>query len=180
MEEHVRGGIKKCDTTKEYLATISEKYQKSQKVETGKILSTFTTMKHDGTGSVREQMVDMANKLTSLQISINDEFIVHMALNSLTPEYEQIKVSYHTQKDKWSVNELISICCEQEDMLKKGKTMAVNLVDIVNRKKAGGSKKYGNHKFGGSKGGSTSKMNIDVEYCWCDDTRKEGKTKRDE
>lgn len=36
MEEHVRGGIKKCDTTKEYLAAISEKYQKSQKVETGK------------------------------------------------------------------------------------------------------------------------------------------------
>ncbi|CAL2265534.1 unnamed protein product [Prunus armeniaca] len=143
MEEHVRGGIKKCDTAKEYLAVISEKYQKSQKVETGNFLSTFTTMKHGGTGSVREhllKMVDVANKLTSLQIPINDEFIVHMALNSLTPEYEQIKVSYHTQKDKWSVNELISICCEQEDRLKKGKTMVVSLVDTFNSKKVGGPK----------------------------------------
>ncbi|KAI5314255.1 hypothetical protein L3X38_043431 [Prunus dulcis] len=158
MEEHVRGGIKKCDTAKDFLAAISEKYQKSQKVETGNFLSTFTTMKHDGIGSVREhllKMVDVANKLTSLEIPINDEFIVHMALNSLTPEYEKIKVSYHTQKDKWSVNELISICCEQEDRLKKGKIVAINLVDIVNGKKAGGPKKNGNQKIGGSKGGST-------------------------
>lgn len=27
---------------------------------------------------------------------------------------------------------------------------------------------------------SVDTMNIDVEYCWCDDTRKEGKTKQDE
>lgn len=58
--------------------------------------------KHDGLGSVCEhllKLVNMANKLNALDIGIIDHFLVHMALYSLSNDYEQLKVSYNTQKE---------------------------------------------------------------------------------
>lgn len=114
MEEHVRGVIPSCDLAKVYLDKIEEKFKRSDKAETGVLLSTLINTKHDGSGSVREhllKLVNVANKLNTIDIGITDRFLVHMALYSLSTDYEQLKVSYNTQNESWSVNELISICC---------------------------------------------------------------------
>ncbi|KAM1946344.1 hypothetical protein ACFX13_001210 [Malus domestica] len=88
-------------------------------------------MKFDGTRSVREhilRMVDLSLKLKDLEVPITDQFLVHMALNSLPAKYGQLKVSYNTQKDKWGINELILMCAQEDDRLKTDKTTEVNLV----------------------------------------------------
>ena len=39
-----------------------------------------------------------------------ESFLVHFILNTLLPEYGLFKISYNTRKDKWSINELMTMC----------------------------------------------------------------------
>lgn len=102
MEEHIKGGIPTCDLAKDYLARIKEKFKRSDKDEIGGYLSTLINSKHDGTSSVREhllKLVNISNKLNALEVGITYHFLVHMALYSLSSDYDQIKVNYNTQKE---------------------------------------------------------------------------------
>ena len=58
-----------------------------------------------------------------------------------------MKSNYNTQKESWSVNELISICVQEEDRIKKGKSIGVNLVSKTQFKKKFG---YRSNQFGAS------------------------------
>lgn len=102
INETVRGGIPKCDNAKELLDTIANNFKESGKAETGSQLTKLTSMKYDGSWSVREHMLKISNialKLKDLEVPMTDEFLVHMALNSLPAQYGQLKV--------WSVESLI-------------------------------------------------------------------------
>ncbi|KAM2594083.1 hypothetical protein TB1_043157 [Malus domestica] len=95
----------------------------SEKVETGTLMNTFITTKYLG-GDVREHilsMVDAAAKLNALNIKIDDPFLVHLTLNSLSPEYSQLKSTYIAQKQKWDLNELIAICVHEEQNIRQDK-----------------------------------------------------------
>jgi len=46
-----------------------------------------------------------------------DSFLVHYTLNTLPPLYEPFKISYNTHK-KWSINELLTTCVQEEERLK--------------------------------------------------------------
>ncbi|KAM1084178.1 hypothetical protein ACFX19_022894 [Malus domestica] len=99
MEEHIRGGIPSCDLDKDYMARIEEKFKRSNKAEIGAYLTALINTKHDGLISVREhllKLVNISNKLNALKIGITDQFLVHMALYSLSGDYDQIKVNYNT------------------------------------------------------------------------------------
>ena len=53
-------------------------------------------------------------------------------------QYEQFIVSYNTRKDKWTLNELISHCVQEEDMLKRDKTESAHVATtskVNNRKR---------------------------------------------
>ena len=58
-----------------------------------------------------------------------------MALNSLPSKYGQLKVSYNTQKVKWGIDELITMCAQEEDRLKSDKSVDVNFVQGEKRKR---------------------------------------------
>ncbi|XP_068339146.1 uncharacterized protein [Pyrus communis] len=99
MAPSVKRGVPKQDNTKDFLAAVGEKFKESNKAETGTFLTQITSMKFDGEGSVREhilKMVDLAQKLKDLEVPMTDQFLVHMALNSLPSKYGQLKVSYNT------------------------------------------------------------------------------------
>lgn len=49
-------------------------------------------------------------KLKSLDIDLNENFIVSHALNCLAVEFTQIKIAYNSFGDKWTVNNLITKC----------------------------------------------------------------------
>ena len=56
------------------------------------------------------RLESITSKLKSLDIPIPIAFIVHQALNCLPAQISQLKTTYNEQRDKWNVNELISVC----------------------------------------------------------------------
>ncbi|RDX71743.1 hypothetical protein CR513_48862, partial [Mucuna pruriens] len=67
--------------------------------------------------------------------SISKNFLVHLVLISLPAHFGQFKVSYNTQKDKWSLNELISHCVQEEERLQRDKTESAYFVSTSQNNK---------------------------------------------
>ena len=63
------------------------------------------------------KMSNLASKLKALKIELGEELLVHLVLISLIVHFRQFKVSYDTQKDKWSINELIYHYVQEEERL---------------------------------------------------------------
>ena len=60
---------------------------------------------------------------------------MHLVLISLPTQFSQLIVSYNTQKDKWTLNELISHCVQEEEKIKKDKTKSNHLALTSQKKK---------------------------------------------
>lgn len=100
-----------------YFNSIADKYKMSDKAEIGNLMNKLVKMKFNGHGNIREyimQGIDTAGKLKDLNVIIEDSFLVHLLLNSLLDPYSHLMSLYNTQKEKWSLNELISICVQEE------------------------------------------------------------------
>ncbi|XP_020105304.1 uncharacterized protein LOC109721903 [Ananas comosus] len=94
-------------------------------------MNKLSSMKYSGNGSIREhimEMRDIAAQLTALEVTISDSFLVHFILNSLPSEYVQFQISYNTHRDKWSINELLTMCVQEEGRLIQEKQNAVNFI----------------------------------------------------
>ncbi|KAM1500541.1 hypothetical protein ACFX10_023083 [Malus domestica] len=134
MTNSVKGGIPKSDNAKEFFDAVGGKFKESEKAETRNFLTKLTSKKFDGVGCVRERilkMSDIAQKLKDLEVPMTDQFLVHMALNSLPSQYDQSKVSYNTQKASWSIDELISMCAQEEVRLKGDKIEVANMIQTA-------------------------------------------------
>ncbi|KAJ0837161.1 hypothetical protein HanRHA438_Chr16g0775091 [Helianthus annuus] len=86
--------------------------------------------KYKGTSDVREHIMMMSNlahKLKGLDMEIRDGFLVHFIMTSLLACFNAFKINYNTQKDKWSMSELIAMC-EQEDERLKTRTTRSSLL----------------------------------------------------
>ncbi|RXH72091.1 hypothetical protein DVH24_025592 [Malus domestica] len=105
MSYIVPGGIPSCDNAKKFLNTIEQNVRESKKAETGNLLSRLNLSRvdmmmsstYDGNVIVREHilmMLDMAYKLKYLDISIPDSCSIHIALNSISPRFGQLKTAY--------------------------------------------------------------------------------------
>lgn len=102
-------------------------------------MTKLTNMNYDGNGNVREhimKLTDIASKLKSLDVVISDSFLVQLAISSLPKEFGQLKVTYNSSREKWSLNELISICAQEEERLKREKGETVNFVNHGNGNQA--------------------------------------------
>ncbi|KAL4302401.1 hypothetical protein GQ457_10G005890 [Hibiscus cannabinus] len=62
-------------------------------------------------------MRDLAARLKALEVEMSDSFLVHYILNTLPPQYGPFKISYNTHKDKWSIDELLIMCDQEEGRL---------------------------------------------------------------
>ena len=49
---------------------------------------------------------------------MSESFLVHFILNTLPQQYGPFKISYSTHKNKWSINELLTMCVQEEGRLK--------------------------------------------------------------
>ena len=56
-------------------------------------------------------------KLKTLEVEMSETFLVHYILNTLPSAYRPFKISYNTHKDKWSINELLNMCVQEEGRL---------------------------------------------------------------
>lgn len=121
----VRGGIPVCEKANDFLEAVSAKFKVSENAKMGNLMTTLTSLKFNRKTSVREhilKLVDTAAKLKDLKMPLDDSFVVHMALLSLPKSFEQLKISYNTQKEKWIIDEMIFICVQEENRLSKTKS----------------------------------------------------------
>ena len=66
---------------------------------------------------------------------MSDTFLVHYILNTLPQQYSPFKIFYNTHKDKWSINELLTICVQEEGRLMMEEGKKVNLTTFRKKRK---------------------------------------------
>ena len=148
MKSHVskgiRGSILECTKAKTFLKAVEEQFVSFNKALASTLMKKLSSKSFDNSRSVRDhimEMRDMAAQLKSLKIDISESLLVHFILNSLPSEYVPFKISYNTHKDKWSVNELLTMCVQEEERLKhekpKGVHMAIRSIHAKERTKKG-------------------------------------------
>ena len=54
-------------------------------------------------------------QLKKLEVDMSKSFLVHFILNTLPSEYGLFKISYNTHKDKWYINELVTMYVQEEE-----------------------------------------------------------------
>ena len=116
----VRGTIGEHNNVKDLLKAIDEQFESSDKALASTLMTKLSSMKLTGIRGVREhimQMRDIAAQLKNLEVAMSDSFLVHFILNSLPHQYGPFKISYNTHKDKWSINELLTMCVQEEARL---------------------------------------------------------------
>ena len=124
IPEHLKSGLPDEVSAKDFLAAVEQRYFVSEKAEAGTLMSQLTNMKYNNVGSVRDyilSMVHIQNKLKGLKLDLPDDFIVLLALNSLPPDFSQIKTAYNVQNATWSVNDLIAKCYVEQKKLRREK-----------------------------------------------------------
>lgn len=148
MNETVRGSIAETDDARAYLAAIAQKFQASPKAEAINSMGALYKAQFDGESSVRAhimKLIDIGKKLSALEIPIPNPFLINSALESLPEAYSQLKVSYNTQKDKWTVDELIAYCVQEEARLKREKEKSVYVHLVTQGKAVGFHKRLSHH-----------------------------------
>ena len=58
-------------------------------------------------------------------------FFIHFILNSLPSKYGTFKISYNIHKEKWSIDELLTICVQEEERLNQERIESAHLVRKV-------------------------------------------------
>jgi len=130
IPEMIRGLIAGSESAKGFLETVEKFFAKNDKVETSSVLSKLVSMSYKGKGNIREYILEMSNlasKLKALKLEFHEDLIVNLVLISLPPHFRQFNVSYNTQKEKWTLNELISHCVQEEERMKREKTESDHL-----------------------------------------------------
>ena len=74
------------------------------------------------------EMTNIAARLKTLGMEVNEGFLVQFIINSLPPEYGPFHMNYNTMKDKWNVNELQCMLIQEEARLKKRGNHSINLM----------------------------------------------------
>ncbi|PRQ42084.1 putative transcription factor interactor and regulator CCHC(Zn) family [Rosa chinensis] len=133
MSDTVRGCIEEPEYAVDFLEAIAQKFRESDKAEGARLSRKFNDLKFSGNGSVRThimELIDINNKLRELYMGVNDAQVVHVALESLPNAYSHLRTTYNAQKEKWTLNELISICVDEQERIKKESTptTTVNLM----------------------------------------------------
>ena len=81
------------------------------------------------------RMRDIAAQLKTLEVEMSETILVHFILCTLPQQYGPFKISYNTHKDKWSINELMTMCVHEEHRLAMEEGEKVNLTFTERKKK---------------------------------------------
>ena len=73
-------------------------------------------------------MKNIVVRLKTLEMTVNENFLVQFILNSLPSEFGSFQMSYNTMKDKWNMHELHSMLVQEEMGLKNQGSHLVHYV----------------------------------------------------
>lgn len=145
----IRGSIGESESAKKCLEIVEQLFAQNDKAETSSALSKLISMVYKGKWNIREYIMEMSNlasKFKELKLELPEDLIVHLVLISLPTYFGQFKVSYNTQKDKWSLNELISQCVQEEERLKRDKTESAHLATSSQNKRKKPAENFSQNK----------------------------------
>ena len=135
----IRGAISDTQTAREYLAKIKEQFKGSSKAYATTLIKRLVGERYDATGSLREHIMKkchMDSKLKSMEMEISDGFLVHFIMSSLPQEFSPFVINYNSMKIKWGIDELITMCVQEEERLKAER------IDHANQFKHSEKKRY--------------------------------------
>ena len=84
------------------------------------------------------EISNLVTKLKALKLELLEDILVHLVLISLPTQFSPFKISYNTQKEKWTLNELIAQCVQEEERLKQEK---IEIAYLVSTSKGFGTSK---------------------------------------
>ncbi|CAH9067950.1 unnamed protein product [Cuscuta europaea] len=136
----IRGAIPDSENAKTYLEYVEERFKGTSKAHASTLILKMLMSKYDGVSGIREhimKMSDMSNKLKSMDMEISEGFLVHFIMTSLPASYGPFKINYNTQKEKWTMSELIAMCVQEEERLKTEKPDVAHLTTTNSKKRKG-------------------------------------------
>ena len=138
ISSSIRGSVKQINKVKPLLKAIDEQFETSDKDLASTLIMQYSSTKLTGTRGVRGhimRMRDIAAQLQTLEVTMSDTFLVYYILNTLPQQYSPFKISYNTHKDKWSINELLTMCVQEEGRLMMEDDKQVNLTTFGKKRK---------------------------------------------
>ncbi|XP_020412177.1 uncharacterized protein LOC18787416 [Prunus persica] len=102
MSSSVKGSIPKSKNAQQYYEAIAQRFKESEKAVKSTLLNQLIDMKYDGQGYVRAHimnLIDLGPKLQELDMTVDEDMMVHFALNSLPKEFKSLKETYIAQKE---------------------------------------------------------------------------------
>lgn len=130
IDDSIEGSIPECTTAKELLDRLRSQFTGSSKAYASALVDDFTNMRCDSSGvrAYIQKMTSTAAKLNKyLGKDLPEEFVVHMIMKSLPKEYETFHVHYNTTiKDRWTIDQLMAQCLQEEERLKSHKGDSIN------------------------------------------------------
>ncbi|KAL5571095.1 hypothetical protein UlMin_020692 [Ulmus minor] len=112
VANNIKTTLHKTDNAKKFMKFVEEHSQTDGKSLAGTLMATLTTIKFDDSRSMYEHVIEMKNiavRLKSLGMNVDENFLVQFIINSLPSEHGHFQMNYNTMKDKWNVNELHSM-----------------------------------------------------------------------
>ena len=86
----IKSALPKTENAKEFMIFVEECFQITDKSLVGTLMGTLTTMKFDGSRTMHEHVIEMTNiaaRLKSLGMNVDENFLVQFIINSLPSEY---------------------------------------------------------------------------------------------
>ncbi|KAG5566407.1 hypothetical protein RHGRI_002099 [Rhododendron griersonianum] len=130
ISKTIRGAMPDEENAKKFLSQIADRFVASEKVEACTLLSKFVTMRYNGKGNIREYIMEMSNivaKMKALKLEFSEDILVFLILISLPTQFGPFKINYNTQREKWTLNELIAQCVQEEERMKQERTESAHL-----------------------------------------------------
>lgn len=150
IANNIKTTLPKDETAAEFLKNIQDRFKSADKSLAGTLMAELTTKKFDGRRSMHEHVLEMTNlaaKLKTLGMNVDEFFLVQFILNSLPPQYGPFQIHYNTIKDKWNVNELTNMVVQEERRLKQQGQNSIHLVS------QGAERRFGRKPGKGAKKG---------------------------
>jgi hypothetical protein len=86
----------------EYLEKVESQFTDSSKAYVSYLIKMLVSEKYIGSG-VRDHILRMSNvatRLKSLDLAINDGFLIYLIFNSLSKEFKTFEVNYNSMNNK--------------------------------------------------------------------------------
>ncbi|RDX89576.1 hypothetical protein CR513_28681, partial [Mucuna pruriens] len=101
------------DKVRDLMHSIDEQFTIPNKSIASTLMMQFSFMKLTRIRGMLDHIMcirDIVAQLNGLEVTMSPSFLVLYILCTLPHDYAPFKISYNTHKDKWSINELLTMC----------------------------------------------------------------------